>query len=137
MTVFAGTEIVKPIASAGGSDDGWRARALFGATVTAGIAPEQTWLQSVTLRAAYQVRLLSGPEIFKEAGSSGFEVGDQARHRAEISLTYFPVKWTGLSFDYEYGGVPPVFFIAGHTFTAGITFTLKQTSYGRLAILTP
>lgn len=137
MTVFAGTEIVKPIASAAGSDEGWRARALFGATVTAGIAPEQTWLQSVTLRAAYQVRLLSGPEIFREAGSAGFELGDQARHRAEISLTYFPVKWTGLSFDYEYGGVPPAFVIAGHTFTAGITFTLKQTSYGRLAILTP
>jgi hypothetical protein len=137
MTVFAGTEIVKPLASADESDTGWRSRALFGATVTAGIAPEQPWLQSLTVRAGYQLRLLSGPEIFRTADSDGFELGAQARHRAEISLTYFPVKWTGLSFDYEYGGVPPVFFIAGHTFTAGITFTLKQTSYGRLSILTP
>jgi hypothetical protein len=137
-TVFAGAEIVKPLASEGESNRGWRSRALFGATVTAGIAPEQPWLQSLELRAAYQLRLLSGPEIFKDPrGDAGFELGGQARHRTEISLTYFPVKWTGLSFDYEHGGVPPVFFLAGHTFTAGITFTLKQTSYGRLSILTP
>jgi hypothetical protein len=100
------------------------------------LAPEQPWLQSLTLRAGYQLRL-TAQEIFREAGNGVFELGDQARHRAEISLTYFPVKWTGLSFDYEYGGLPPVFFIAGHTFTAGISFTLKQTSYGRLSILTP
>jgi hypothetical protein len=138
MTVFAGAEIVKPFATGGDSDGGWRSRALFGATVTAGIAPEQPWFQSLTLRAGYQVRLLSSPELFKDPRGSGeFELGGQARHRAEVSLTYFPVNWTGLSFDYEYGGVPPVFFIAGHTFTAGITFTLKQTSYGRLSILTP
>jgi hypothetical protein len=36
MTVFAGTEIVKPLASESGADTGWRGRALFGATVTTG-----------------------------------------------------------------------------------------------------
>jgi hypothetical protein len=138
MTVFAGAEIVKPLATEAESASGWRSRALVGATVTSGIAPEQPWFQSMTLRAAYQLRLLSSPELFMDPRGSGvFELGGQARHRTEISLTYSPVKWTGLSFDYEYGGVPPVFVIAGHTFTAGITFTLKQTSYGRLTILTP
>jgi hypothetical protein len=148
-TLFAGAELVKPLAADRTPDRGWRWRALFGATLTSGIAPEHPWLQSLTLRAAYQVRLLSSAEIFKDArrapldpatgerGRALFEFGDQARHRAEVSFTYFPVKWTGLSFDYEYGGVPPAFVIAGHTFTAGITFTLKQTSYGRLVLLTP
>jgi hypothetical protein len=136
MTLFGGTEIVRPLEGLEEAGSGWRARALFGATVTSGLALERPWLQSLTLRAAYQVRLLSSPEIFREAGH-GFDVDDQPRHRTEVSVTYFPVRWSGLSFDYEYGGVPPVFFIAGHTFTAGITFTLKQTSYGRLAILAP
>ena len=132
MTVFAGAEIVKPFASDNDTETGWRSRALFGATVAAGIAPEQPWLQSLEVKAAYQLRLLSSPEIFKDPHGSGeFEYGSQ------VSITYFPVKWTGLSFEYEYGGVPPVFVISGHTFTAGITFTLKQTSYGRLSLLTP
>ena len=137
MTLFAGSELVRPLSNDAIAGRGWRWRTLFGATMVTGIAPEQPWLQSLTLRAGYQLRLLSGPEIFRELNSRGFKVGGQARHRAEVSFTYFPVKWTGLSFDYEYGGVPPVFVIAGHTFTAGITFTLRQTSYGRLAILTP
>jgi len=137
MTLFAGSEIVKPLSNDAIAGRGWRWRTLFGATMVTGIAPEQPWLQSLTLRAGYQLRLLSAPEIFREVNSRGFKVGGQARHRAEVSFTYFPVKWTGLSFDYEYGGVPPVFVIAGHTFTAGITFTLKQTSYGRLSILAP
>lgn len=138
MTVFAGAEIVKPFTSDSDTETGWRSRALLGATVAAGIAPEQPWLQSLEVKAAYQLRLLSSPEIFKDPRGSGeFEYGSQARHRTEVSITYFPVKWTGLSFEYEYGGVPPVFVISGHTFTAGITFTLKQTSYGRLTLLTP
>jgi hypothetical protein len=137
MTLFAGTEIVKPLSNDAVAASGWRSRALFGATMVTGIAPEQPWLQSLTLRAGYQLRLLSGPEIFREVNSTGLELGAQPRHRAEVSFTYFPVKWTGLSFDYEYGGVPPVFVLAGHTFTAGITFTLKQTSYGRVVLLAP
>ena len=138
MTLFGGAEVVKPLASRDAAANGWKARTLVGATLTTGIAPEQPWLQSLTLRAAYQLRLLSSPEIFKDLrGSGAFELGGQARHRAEVSFTYFPVKWTGVSFDYEYGGVPPVFVLAGHTFTVGLTFTLKHTSYGRLVILAP
>ena len=138
MTLFAGAELVKPLTSRDAAAGGWRARTVFGTTLVTGIAPERPWLQSLTLRAAYQLRVLSSPEIFKDLRGSGrFELGGQPRHRAEVSFTYFPVKWTGVSFDYEYGGVPPVFVLAGHTFTAGITFTLKQTSYGRLVILAP
>ena len=149
MTVFAGAEIVKPLSSALQTTRSWRARALVGATLTAGYAPEKPWVQSVTLKAAYQVRFLSDEELFKdprrapidaatgERGDAVFELGTQSRDRTQITLTYFPVKWTGLSFEYEHGSVPPVFAITGHTLTFGVTFALKQTSYGRFSILTP
>ena len=149
MNVFAGAEMVKPLRSALQADRSWRVRGLVGATVTTGVAPERPWVQSVTLKAAYQVRFLSGEEIFKDPrrapiepatgvrGRAVFELGSQSRDRTEISIAYFPAKWTGLSFEYEHGGVPPVFVVAGHTFTFGVTFTLKQTSYGRFSILTP
>jgi hypothetical protein len=149
MTVFAGAEMVKPLRSALQLDRSWRVRGLIGATLTTGLAPERPWVQSVTLKAAYQVRILSSQEVFKdplrapidpatgERGGARFELGSQSRDRIEISLCYFPVRWTGLSFDYEHGSLPPVFAVAGHTFTLGITFTLKQTSYGRFSILAP
>jgi hypothetical protein len=38
---------------------------------------------------------------------------------------------------YEFGSEPPVFVVTNHTVTVGLSFALKQTSYGRYAILKP
>ena len=74
--------------------------------------------------------MLSSPEIFKDSHGSGeFEYGSQARHRTEVSITYFPVKWTGLSFEYEYGGVPPVFVISGHTSRPKSPFGVRGSGF--------
>jgi hypothetical protein len=42
-----------------------------------------------------------------------------------------------VSFKYEYGSEPPVFERKDHTFTVGLSFALRQTSFGRYAILKP
>jgi hypothetical protein len=65
------------------------------------------------------------------------ELGQQARHNVDLTVTYFPTKWVGLSAEYTYGSTPPLFVITDHSFTVGVTFTLKQTSYGRYSILKP
>ena len=148
LTFQAGTELVKPEHSALGTRN-WRARGLLGAALSTGYAPERVWVDSIELTASYVVRVLSDDEVFKDArrapidpatgkqGKAVFELGSQKRDLAAVDFTYRPVKWVGLSVKYEYGSEPPVFELKDHTFTFGLAFALKQTSFGRYAILKP
>ena len=64
-------------------------------------------------------------------------LGTQARHTVDTTLTYMFLQWAGLSFEHAYGSLPPAFAFTGHSFKVGLTFTLKQTSFGRYSILKP
>jgi hypothetical protein len=147
-TVDAGIEFVKPLETKLPTDE-WRYRVLLGGSLVAGRQPERPGYYALTFKGGYQVRLLSDDEPFKDArnapvdpatgvkGKPVLEFGDQPRHHTEAKLEYFPIEWLGFQVKYEYGSLPPAFVITGHTYTLGLTFTLKQTSYGRFSILKP
>jgi len=97
---------------------------------------------------AYQVRILSAPEIFydpkfgvlnKTTGKTVIPplLGTQPRHNVDTKVTYSLVKWAAFTFENTYGSLPPVFVKTDQTFSFGLSFTLKQTSYGRYSILRP
>ena len=125
MTVFAGAEIVKPFAERQRHGNRLASRGRCSARrSTAGIAPEQPWLQSLDaeggVSAALAVRRRrsskirrapSSPRPASAAGPSSSSAASRATAPRCRSPT-FPVKWTGLSFEYEHGGVPPVFVIS-------------------------
>ena len=147
MTVIAGTEFVKTISSPL-PEASWITRGLLGATFSAGYAPNKPYLNSLTLTAAYQVRLLSSPEVYYNDRyavtnpKTGKKVtpprlGTQPRSYVDGKLTYNFVKWAGATFEYSYGSKPPAFVLTHSTFALGLTFTLQQTSYGRYSILKP
>jgi len=64
-------------------------------------------------------------------------LGTQPRRSLDTQLTYMFVKWAGVSFEHTYGSLPPAFEKTGNTFKVGLTFTLKETSFGRYSILRP
>jgi hypothetical protein len=147
-TLQIGAEVVKPLEAKFGNKD-WRVRGLVGGTFLTGYAPESPWINSIQFSASYLVRFLSDPEVFKDPrrapidpatgkrGDAVFELGSCARPHAEAEFTYRPAKWIGVSVKYEFGSEPPVFVVTNHTVTVGLSFALKQTSYGRYAILKP
>jgi hypothetical protein len=147
-TIHMGLEAVKPVETVLPDRD-WRYRGLLGGTFVAGIERERRGFHSVIVTAAYDVRLLTDDEPFKDPthspvdpmtgkkGTPVFEFGHRARHHVEGRVEYYFVEWGGLSLTYEYGGLPPVFVLTDHTLTFGLTFSLKQTSYARYAILKP
>ncbi|MGI8741713.1 MAG: hypothetical protein ACR2NN_03915 [Bryobacteraceae bacterium] len=149
MTLFFGTEFVNVRKSVLAPVDNWHTRGLLGATFAAGIAPGKNLLDSIQLTSAYQVRLPSAPEIFFDdkfapidpstgkKGKTPPMLGTQARHSVDTKLTYNVSKWAGLTLEHTYGSLPPVFIKTEHSFTVGLSFTLKQTSYGRYSILKP
>jgi len=147
MTLIAGTEFVKTISSPL-PEASWLTRGLFGATFSTGYAPAKPYLDSLIFTAAYQVRLLSSPEVYYNDRyavtdpKTGKKVtpprlGAQSRPYVDSKLTYNFAKWAGLTFEYSYGSLPPAFVLTHSTFALGLTFTLQQTSYGRYSILRP
>ena len=148
MTLQAGTEFVNVWESAL-AVKAWHTRGLLGATFAAGFAPETTYFNSFQVTASYQVRIPSSAEIFYDSrfapvdpksgkkGATPPLLGTQARHSIDTKLTYSFVKWAGISFEHTYGSLPPAFSFSGDSFAVGLTFTLKQTSYGRYSILKP
>ena len=148
LTLQAGAELVKPEKAALGTKD-WRARRVLGASFATGYAPERAWMDTIEFTASYVVRLLGDDEVYKDARHAPidpatgkksdpvFELGSQRRELASAELTYRPVKSVGLSFKFEYGSEPPVFELTDRTLTFGLAFALKQTSFGRYAILKP
>ena len=149
MTFQMGTEFVDVRKSALAPAGKWHSRGLLGTTFSTGYAPEKNLFDSVQLTSSYQVRLPSSPEIFyddrfapvdpvtRKVGATPPMLGTQARHSLDTKLSYMFVKWAGVSFEHTYGSQPPLFVRNGHAFEFGVTFTLKQTSYGRYSILRP
>lgn len=150
LTLQVGTEFVKVEKSEIiGPEKNWYTRGLLGATFSSGYAPEKTYLYSIQLTSAYQVRLPSAGEIYFDdrlapidpstgkKGTTPALLGTQARHNLDTKFTYNVVKWAGITFEYSYGSLPPIFSRTDHTFSVGVTFSLKQTSYGRYSILKP
>jgi hypothetical protein len=147
MTLIAGVEFVKTISSPL-PEDNWITRGLLGATFSTGYAPNKPFLSSIVFNVAYQVRLLSAPEVYYDSTfavtdpKTGKKVtppklGTQPRHHVDSKLTYNFAKWAGATFEYSYGSLPPAFVLTHSTFALGLTFTLQQTSYGRYSILKP
>ncbi len=148
MTLHGGVEIVNSFHSRM-NIEGWHLRWLGGATFRTGYAPETASLHSLVFTTSYVVRVLTHPEphkdpthapvdpVTEERGKAPLELGKKARHLVDAEFKYNPVRWVGVSFKYKYGSTPPVFSIKDHTFTVGLAFALKQTSYGRYAILKP
>jgi len=148
IAVQLGAEFVKPVISAF-DQKSWRTRGLVGVSFRTGWAPEKRWLHAVSLTSSYVARFLSDPEPFKDPshgvidpatgkrGKPPLELGTQNRTKTETELKYNPTKWVGISVKYESGGLPPVFAIKDQTWTVGVSFALKQTSYGRYSILKP
>jgi hypothetical protein len=148
MTILAGTEFVNTISSAL-PEASWLTRGLLGATFTAGYTPKKPYLDSLLLTAAYQLRLLSSPEVYYndkyapvdpktgKKGTTPPRIGSQPRSYVDTKLTYNFTKWAGFTCEYTYGSLPPAFVLTHSTFTLGLTFTLQQTSYGRYSILRP
>ena len=56
--VFLDKTITSPV-----QESNWITRGLFGATFATGYAPNKPYLSSIVFNAAYQVRLLSAPEV--------------------------------------------------------------------------
>lgn len=148
-TLQLGTEFVDVWDTPLSAAKGWHTRGLAGVTFSAGYAPESNGLHSILLTSSYQVRIPSAPEIFYDdkfapidpatgkKGDTPPMLGTQARHTIDTTVTYMFLKWAGLSFEHTYGSLPPAFSFTGHSFKVGLTFTLKQTSYGRYSILKP
>jgi hypothetical protein len=150
MTLTMGTEFVdvqKSVLAPAGS---WHTRGLASAAFTAGFrAPKPMALfNSIEVTSAYLVRILSAPEIFydpkfgvlnKTTGKTVIPplLGTQPRHNVDTKVTYSLVKWAAFTFENTYGSLPPVFVKTDQTFSFGLSFTLKQTSYGRYSILRP
>jgi hypothetical protein len=148
MTIFAGTEFVNTVSSAL-PEASWLTRGLLGGTLSAGYAPKKPYFDSFLVTAAYQLRLLSSPEVYYNDKYAPVDpktgkkrttpprVGSQPRSYVDSKLTYNLTKWAGFTCEYAYGSLPPAFVLTHSTFTLGLTFTLQQTSYGRYSILRP
>jgi hypothetical protein len=126
----------------------WNTRGLAGATFSTGYEPKKPHFYSLDLTSAYQVRLPHKPEIFLDdrfapvdatgkKGDTPPMLGTQARHYIDTKVTWMLFEWGGLTFEYTYGSLPPVFERTGHSFQIGPTITLKQSDNGRYAILKP
>ncbi len=150
MVFTLGPEFVNVGKSALAPTGQWHTRGLFGASFAAGYeAPEPKKLfESLQLSSSYQVRLPSSPEIFyddKFATTNPLtgkmvtppRLGTQPRHFVDTTICYNLVKWVGVTFENTYGSLPPAFTKTDATYTVGLSFTLKQTSYGRYSILRP
>ena len=150
VVLHLGAEFVDPEKSALAAKGGWHARGLLGAGFSTAYKPDEgkKFFDSATLNAAYQVRLLSAAEVYYDPKfarvdpSTGNVVvpplsGSQARHYVDTTLCYNFAKWVGVSFEYTYGSLPPAFNLTPSTYNVGLTFTLKQASSGRYAILRP
>ena len=94
------------------------------------------------------MRLPSAPEVYYNdryapvipttgKGTTPPRLGTQARSYVDSKITYNITKWTGLTFEYTYGSLPPAFTLTHSTYTIGMTFTVQQSSYGRYSILKP
>ena len=149
MTFQLGTEFVNVWKTALSDGKDWHARGLLGVTFSAGYAPETSGFHALLFSSSYQVRLPSSREIFYDdrfapvdpttgkKGDTPPMLGTQARHSIDTAVTYMFLKWAGLSFEHTYGSLPPAFDLTGHSFKVGLTFSLKQTSFGRYSILRP
>jgi len=150
MVLTLGPEFVDVEKSALAATGTWHTRGLFAASFASGYkAPEPMKLfEAVQLTSSYQVRLPSAPEIFydpkfaKLNPATGKTVtppmlGTQPRHFVDTTICYNFVKWVAFTFENTYGSLPPAFNKTDPTFTLGLSFTLKQTSYGRYSILRP
>ena len=149
MTLQLGTEFVDALKTPLAEAKNWHTRGLVGVTFSAGYAPESNGLHSILFTSSYQVRIPSASEIFYDdkfapvdpttgkKGDTPQMLGTQARHTVDTTLTYMFLQWAGLSFEHAYGSLPPAFAFTGHSFKVGLTFTLKQTSFGRYSILKP
>ncbi len=128
----------------------WHTRGLLAASFSSGYKPPEPrkLFESVQLTSAYQVRLPSAPEIFydpkfavtnKTTGKTTIPpmLGTQPRHYVDTKFSYNLVKWVSATFENTYGSLPPSFNKTDATYTLGLCFTLKQTSYARYSILRP
>lgn len=150
LTLTLGTEFVDVQKSVLAPTGTWHTRGLASAAFTTGLkaAKPMTLFDSIELTSSYQVRILSAPEIFydpkfgKLNATTGKTVippmlGTQPRHYVDTKVSYSFVKWAAFTFENTYGSLPPVFSKTDQTFALGLSFTLKQTSYGRYSILRP
>jgi hypothetical protein len=150
IVLSLGTEFVDVEKSALAPTGAWHTRGLLGASFSSGYKPPEPrkLFESVQLTAAYQVRLPSAPEIFYDPKFAVTNpttgkittppmLGTQPRHFVDSKLCYSLVKWVSVTFENTYGSLPPSFNKTDATYTLGLSFTLKQTSYGRYSILRP
>jgi hypothetical protein len=150
MVLHLGTEFVDTKKSPLPATEGWHTRGLIGASFTAGYKPQEpkSLFQGLQLTSSYQLRLPSAPEIFYDPKfaqlnpATGLRVtppmaGTEPRHFVDTTICYNFVKWVAFTFENTYGSLPPVFTKTDATFNLGLSFTLKQTSYGRYSILRP
>jgi hypothetical protein len=150
MVFSLGTEFVDVEMSALAATGAWHARGLLGASFSSGYKPPEPkpLFQGLQLTSSYQVRLPSAPEIFYDPKFAKLNtatgklvtppmLGTQPRHFVDTTICYNFVKWVAFTFENTYGSLPPAFNKVDPTFTLGLSFTLKQTSYGRYSILRP
>jgi hypothetical protein len=106
-----------------------------------GINGEYYWLSKkptaddtyrFTIDASYQSRILFEPEPFvtvldvKTVPTYTVTLGRRPRPEAEVHITWNFSKYTGLSIQYKYGSLPPLFQFVDHQATVGLTFRAKQ-----------
>jgi hypothetical protein len=151
FTLALGTEFVGIRKSSLAPIGDWHTRGLLGAGFTSGISPKKPAFDSLLLTSSWQVRLPSSPEVFYDSKFAPIDpttgkkdpkqtppmLGTQPRHNLDTKLTYNYTAWGGVTFEHTYGSLPPSFNKTDHTFTFGLTVTLKQLSYGRYSILRP
>jgi hypothetical protein len=149
VNLVMGTEFVDVEKSVLAPTGHWHTRGLLGATFAAGVAPKKPWLYSVQFTSSYQIRLPSAPEIYFDpkfatvnpatgkVGATPPRLGTQPRHSIDSKVTYNIFEWFGFTFEHTYGSLPPSFVKTDQTFALGLTFTLKETSNARYAILRP
>jgi hypothetical protein len=150
MVLHLGTEFVDVEQSALARTGAWHTRGLMGVSFATAYQPADAtkYLDSVTLSSAYQVRLVSAPEIFYDPKfatinrATGVAVtppmlGTQPRHFVDTTLCYHLTKWVGVTFENTYGSLPPAFNKTPVTYNLGLSFTLKEPSAARYSILRP
>ena len=102
-------------------------RGLAGADALFGVIQKDEGY-SIRIEGHYLARMPTTDEPFvtQVQNMSTVELNRRVRHDVTAAIKWFPEKYFGLSAQYRYGALPPLFKLVDHQVTLGIVIQLKQ-----------